>query len=283
MQIQSFAMVSIVTVMLCLIAIATFQYRKMVNTLRDRLEVRHAERERIARELHDTFLQGIQGLILFFETVPDRIPNEDPYREKVVQALDRARNVIVDGRDRLQDLHTRDYSASDLTIFFDTFGKEMTEQWPARFRVMRDGVQRNVDPYICEEIYFIGREALLNAFQHAKAANIELEIAYGAKQLSLCIRDDGLGIDPKIARMGHRPGHWGLVGMRERAAGIHGRLMIRMRPGPGTEIELVVPSGVAYAHPHRVRRSPPRGRSVGFLHPALRELPHGGKDSCMTW
>ncbi|GLQ46040.1 hypothetical protein GCM10007862_10910 [Dyella lipolytica] len=253
MQIQNFPMVSIVTVMLCLIAMATFQYRKMANALRDRLEARHAERERIARELHDTFLQGIQGLILFFETVPDRIPNEDPYREKVVQALDRARNVIVDGRDRLQDLHARDYAASDLTIFFDAFGKELAEQWPARFRVMRHGVQRNIDPYICEEIYFIGREALLNAFQHAKAANIELEIAYGAKQLSLCIRDDGLGIDPEIARMGRKPGRWGLVGMRERAAGIHGRLMIGMQPGSGAEIQLVVPSGVAYAHPRRSR------------------------------
>jgi len=254
----------------------------MANTLRDRLEVRHAERERIARELHDTFLQGIQGLMLFFETVPDRIPNEDPYREKVLQALDRARDVIVDGRDRLQDLHTRDYAANDLTISLDAFGKELAEQWRARFRVMRDGVKRNVDPYVCEEIYFIGREALLNAFQHAKAANIEVEITYGAKQLSLRIRDDGLGIDPEIARIGRRPGHWGLVGMRERAACIRGRLMIRMRPGPGTEIELVVPSGVAYAHPHRIRRAPPRRRFADFLHPAPRGLPHRRKDSCVT-
>ena len=246
-------MISIVTVMLCLIVAAILQYKRMVNTQCDRIEVRRAERERIARELHDTFLQGVQGLILFFETVPDRIPNEDPYREKVVQALDRARDVMIDGRDRLQSLHSRDYTGSNLVNSFKSVGEELANERPAQLRVVRNGAQRNLDPYICEEIYFICREALLNAFQHAKATNIELEIAYNARRLRVSIRDDGSGMDPQIMKMGHRPGHWGLVGMRERTAGIRGRLMIRMRPEGGTEIELVVPSSMAYAHSHRSR------------------------------
>jgi signal transduction histidine kinase len=217
------------------------------------LEVRHAERERIARELHDTLLQGIQGLILCFQAVAERLPGSDPIRVQIDQALDRAENVLVDGRDRVRDLRASEHATKDIAVAFATLGEGLAMDWPAKFRVVCGGAQQDIDAAIREEIFLIGREALLNAFQHANAAQIEVEIAYDVKQLRVCVRDDGVGIDPEILEAGRKPGHWGLVGMRERANCIGGRLMIWVRSGTGTEIELVVPSSIAYARSHRSR------------------------------
>jgi signal transduction histidine kinase len=252
-QTRCFQILSIVAAILCVIAFAIFQYRKMLATLRDRLEVRHAERERIARDLHDTLLQGIQGLILCFQAVAERIPGEDPLRAQIDRALDRADSVLVAGRDRVRDLRASDHATKDLAVAFATLGDGWSEEWPAKFRVICGGMQQDIDPVIREEIYLIGREALINAFQHAKATEIELELAYDVKQLRICVRDDGVGIEPGILEAGGKPGHWGLAGMRERAHCIGGQLMIWAKPGAGTEIELVVPAGIAYAHSRRSR------------------------------
>lgn len=254
-QTRCFQIVSIVAAILTIIALVIIQYRRMLGTLRDRLEVRHAERERIARELHDTLLQGIQGLILCFQAVAERLPKGDPVRMQIDQALDRADNVLVDGRDRVRDLRASDHATKDLAVAFATLGEGLAVDWPAKFRVVCGGARQDIDAAIREEIFLIGREALLNAFQHAKAAEIEVEIAYDVKQLRMCVRDDGVGIDPQILEAGRRPGHWGLVGMRERAHCIGGQLMIWARSGAGmgTEIELVVPAAIAYA-PSRRRR-----------------------------
>jgi signal transduction histidine kinase len=248
-QTRYFHILSIATVILCVIALLIFQYRRMLITLRDRLEVRHAERERIARELHDTLLQGIQGLILHFQAIAERMPEGDPLRTQIDQALDRADAVLVDGRDRVRDLRASDRATHDLAVAFATLGESLAKEvWPAQFRVISGGTLQDIDPVVREEIYLIGREALLNAFQHAKAAAIEVEMSCEVKQFRLCVRDDGIGIAPAILEAGGRPGHWGLAGMRERASCVGGRIMIWVRPGAGTEVELSVPAGIAHAH-----------------------------------
>jgi len=106
-----------------------------------------------------------------------------------------------------------------------------------------------------DEVYRIGREALVNAFRHARASTVELEIHYAPKRLRLHVRDDGRGIDPEVATSG-ADGHWGLVGMRERAEKIGARFTIRSRLGAGTEIELSVPAQVAF---DRKSTDPDRG------------------------
>jgi signal transduction histidine kinase len=252
-QTRAFEILSMAAVTIIIVALGILQYRRMVNTLRDRLEVRHAERERIARELHDTLLQGIQGLILHFQAVAERIPQESPLRAQIDQALDRADTVLIEGRDRVRDLRASDHGANDLSATFSSLGAGFAEEWPTKFRVVCGGEQQAIDPVIREEIYLIGREALLNAFRHAQAAAIEAELAYDVKQFRLCVRDDGIGIPPDIMEAGHRPGHWGLVGMRERANCIGGKLKILARQGTGVEVELLVPSGIAYVHARRPR------------------------------
>lgn len=254
-QTRSFQIALGLIVVLCLAGIVVSQYRRMIKTLRDRLEVRHAERERIARELHDTLLQGIQGLILFFQTVPDRIPKEDPLRDKMSQALDRAHGVMVEGRNRVRDLRASDHATKNLVVAFTTLAEELAEEWPVEFQVKSEGESREIDPAIGEEVYLIGREALLNAFQHAKASAIEIYVTYDAKRLLMTVRDNGIGIDPKILEASRHPGHWGLVGMQERTASIGGHLETNTQPGMGTVVKLIVPSGIAYARSCQLRAS----------------------------
>jgi signal transduction histidine kinase len=254
-QRRCFQVLAIVAGILCVIALVILQYRRMLATLRDRLEVRHAERERIARELHDTLLQGIQGLILCFQAVAERIPSGEPLRAQIDHALDRADNVLVEGRDRVRDLRVSDRATKDLVVAFGALGESFAQQWPTRFKVTSVGDQREIESVVREEVYLIGREAVLNAFQHADAGSIELELAFEVKQFRLCVRDNGVGIDPEILGAGRRPGHWGLVGMRERANCIGGTLKIWARAKTGTEIELVVPATIAYAQARRSRGS----------------------------
>jgi nitrate/nitrite-specific signal transduction histidine kinase len=113
------------------------------------------------------------------------------------------------------------------------------------FRVIVDGQARPLHPMLRDEVYRIGREALANAFHHSRAKTIELELEYSADRLRVLIRDNGCGIDPKTLQTG-RDGHWGLPGMRERAERIGARFHVWSSPAAGTEVELLVPSHVAF-------------------------------------
>jgi signal transduction histidine kinase len=126
-----------------------------------------------------------------------------------------------------------------------------------RVRVLLGGKERELSPVLRDEIYRIGREALRNAFCHAKAQKIEVEIAYGDSEFSLHVRDDGCGIDPEVANQGARTGHWGLLGMRERAKSFGGNLEVWSERGAGTEIESIVPAGNAHSGPRCVQSWPP--------------------------
>jgi signal transduction histidine kinase len=114
------------------------------------------------------------------------------------------------------------------------------------FRLTVEGSPRDIKAVLQDEVYRIGREILRNSLRHAGAKNIEVEIRYGAEELRIRFRDDGIGIDPKVLERGARDGHWGLPGVRERAklAGAH--LDFWSEAGVGTEVQLTVPASVAY-------------------------------------
>jgi signal transduction histidine kinase len=109
-----------------------------------------------------------------------------------------------------------------------------------------EGKPRKMGSWACEEICKIAREALRNAFLHARAQQIEVEILFAKRSLHVRVRDDGIGIAPAVLEAGLRAGHWGLVGMKERAEGLRGRLHVRSRPGAGTEIEVIIPRATAF-------------------------------------
>jgi signal transduction histidine kinase len=229
--------------------------RKLTETqLALRFEERLAERTRIARELHDTLLQSVQGLMLHFQAVNDLLPPGNA-KEALEKALDRADQAIVEGRDAIQNLRSSTTITNDLAEAITFLGEELagardSETASATFRVSIEGKPRDLHPVLRDDIYRIAREAMRNAFRHAQASKIEADITYGERLLRLRIRDDGKGIDPNLLEAG-RDGHWGLPGMRERAEQIGGRLEMWSEVGAGTEVELRIPGSVAYGtFPH---------------------------------
>ena len=219
--------------------------RQMTLRLRLRLEERYLERERIARELHDTFLQSVQGLILRFHALAGQI-EQAPTRQAMEQTLDHADRVMEEGRDRVRALRNLSQPMLDLAQGFESLGRELAEMRQGAYRVQQQRSIRSVDPIIGDEVYQVGREAVINACQHAHAGRIEVEIVYGRHELVLRVRDDGVGIDAAVLKAGGVPGHWGLAGMRERAQRIKAYFEIRSGVGLGTEVELRVPAAIAY-------------------------------------
>jgi signal transduction histidine kinase/ligand-binding sensor domain-containing protein len=226
-------------------------YRMRLRQITIKVNLRHeerlAERTRIARELHDTLLQSFQGLMLRFQTVADLLPRRPEEARQVLEAtLERADEAIAEGRDAVQDLRSSTAVINDLGQSLRSFGQDLSTGNSAEFRMTVAGSPRDLHPILRDEIYRIGREALQNAFRHAKASHVETEITYELKLFRLRIRDDGRGIEPQTLDTGERRGHWGLPGMRERAERIGARLDIWSRLSAGTEIDLCVPGSVAY-------------------------------------
>ncbi len=232
---------------------AAYQWR--VRQLRHEFEMtldaRVGERTRIARELHDTLLQSFHGLLLRFQTVSQLLPGRPvEAKEKLDSAIDQAADAITEGRDTVQGLRDSTVQGNDLALAISTLGEELeadsTGHRPT-FRVAVEGQSRNLHPILRDEVYKIAAEALRNAFLHANAKQVEVEIRYDNERFRLRVRDDGKGIDAAILSQQGKERHFGLPGMRERATLIGGKVTIWSEVDAGTEVELRVPAGIAYA------------------------------------
>lgn len=227
-----------------------FRVRQIARQFEIRLEERVSERTRIARDLHDSLLQGLQGLMFRLQAVRNLLPDRAADAALALEtALDRGDQAITEGREAVQDLRASTPAGSDLAESLMALGEESGLRGADRvpsYRVLVEGRPRAIAALVRDEVYRIAREALRNACRHAQARQIEAEIAYGDAALCLRIRDDGVGIDPKVLDQGQRTGHWGLQGMRERAEAFGARLDIWSEHGAGTEIELAVPASIAY-------------------------------------
>jgi signal transduction histidine kinase len=225
-------------------------YRGRLARVRDHtrrlLEARLSERERIARDLHDTLLQSMQGLMLRFRAATNHIPENEKARGLMESALDRAGQVLIESRDSVKNLRTPPWSATALPEALADAGRQLEGSSPARLELTVEGERRELHPIVHEEAFMIGREALANAIVHSQAHNIEVEVSYGPAALKVRVRDDGSGIESDVLTQGGRAGRWGILGMRERAAKIRGQLHIWSKTGAGTEVELWVPAKVAY-------------------------------------
>lgn len=220
--------------------------RQVAAIYKGRMEERVQERERIARDLHDTFLQSVQGLVLKFDAIAQDIPQGETTRQALEQALDRADEVLSEGRDRVRDLRETSLPVGDLPTAFKRVIEETSASRACTFKTVVEGKVRDLHPVVFEEIYYIGREAILNALTHSEGSHVEAEITYDPRQLRLRIRDNGRGFDADIIEQGGRPDHWGLRGMRERANRIGARLELWSRSNAGTEVELLIPGATAY-------------------------------------
>ena len=232
--------------------------RRLSREFNMSLEARVGERTRIARELHDTLLQSFHGLLLSFQTVSNML-SPGRVKEKLDSAIEQAAQAITEGRDAVQGLRSSTVETNDLAMAIKAIGEELladtTNQNHVEFRVQVEGRPRDLHPVLRDEVYRIAGEALRNAFRHAQAQQIEVEIRYDDGQLQLCVRDDGKGIDSKLLSGVGRPGHFGLHGMRERAKLAGGQLMVWSEIDSGTEVELTVPGSQAYEKSPATRRS----------------------------
>jgi signal transduction histidine kinase len=220
--------------------------RHLVRQTKTLLEERQVERESVARDLHDTFLQGIQGLILRFHTGTQQLSADQPVRQLFEEALRQSDRVMLEGRSVLSRLRARRTAPESLSDAFSALGQEFRLLSTAQFDVIVSGRRRDLSTVVQEEVQKIGREALFNSFRHAQARKIEVELHFGIFEFRLRFRDNGVGINPAILREGSVPGHYGLPGMRERVREIGGHMELWSRTGAGTEIEVRIPSAIAY-------------------------------------
>jgi len=215
--------------------------RVALRRLSARIEARTAERERIARDLHDTLLQSVQGLIHIFGGIVERVSDTDPLKAAMHRALGIAARVMDEGRDKVQGLRTTVAGHNELAAGLDDFGRSLASLHGIAFAMALHGRPRPLDRFVHDEIAMVGREAIQNAFAHANASEVGVELRYGNDMIELGVKDDGRGIDSE-AQM-NRPGHWGMQGMRERAAQLGASLELSSAKGHGTTWRLRVPVG----------------------------------------
>jgi signal transduction histidine kinase len=220
--------------------------RRNAHEFEIRLAERVGERTRIARELHDSLLQGLQGLLFRLQAIRELLPDQPTgVADALETALELCESIVTDARDTVDGLRSSSLVGSDLELALRSLGEELAT--PERsLAILVQGFTRNLTPLARDDAYRIAREALRNAVRHAKARKIEVELEYGHHEFSIRIRDDGVGIDADVAARGRRAGRWGLQGMHERAAHLGAVLHVWSERGAGTEIELAIPGEIAY-------------------------------------
>jgi signal transduction histidine kinase/ligand-binding sensor domain-containing protein len=244
-QTRWFLLTSALASVLAVIALYRMRLHRLTAQLNLRFEERLSERTRIAQELHDTLLQGFLSASMQLHLAADRMPEDSPERASLRGVIDLITRVIQEGRNAVRGLRSQESSLDDLEQALSSIRDELGIQDQVELKVVGKGHPQRLNPMIRDEVYRIGREALINAFRHSGATRIEVGVEREAHRLRVLVRDDGKGIDAEVLR-GGRDGHWGLSGMRERSERIGGRLRVWSRPGAGTEVELSVPGHVAF-------------------------------------
>ncbi len=220
--------------------------RQVTAMLRLRHQERLDERENIARDLHDTFFQSVQSIFLRLHTTTNQLPLPPPARQTIETLLDDSDRVMREGRETFLDQPTQPEASRDLAELLAGYCAEFSAAHPTAYRIEIDGQPRALDPMVLTELSKIAREGLCNAFQHAKASAIEVDLSYGSNFLRLRVRDDGRGFDPESLRASAAARRLGLENMRKRADAIRATFNLWSRIGVGTELEATIARKYAY-------------------------------------
>ncbi len=233
-----------VGVLVLLWGLYTLRLRAAAQRIRARMAERLGERERIARELHDTLLQSVQTLTLHVQVAVEELPQGAPERVKLQHALARADRAISEGRDRVHDLRAQHDPDGIAEILAGLVGEHGFDPATA-VRIQAIGAPRRLAPIPLDDIVCIAGEAIANVRRHARATELSIEIRF-ARPFTIRFADDGTGIPPQILAGNGRDGHYGLRGMQERATRLRGALIVRSPSGGGTALTLTIPAHVAY-------------------------------------
>jgi signal transduction histidine kinase len=219
-----------------------------------RAEERAEERIRIARDLHDTLLQGIQGLLLTFHVAAQKVPPDHESRSALEKALSTADRIILEGRNRVTRLRSDHLTDAELIPSLECFASDLNGEGAVEWVVERRGGTDRLENQVVDEIFSIAREAMTNSFRHAQASRMTVELDYGTREFKVSCRDNGKGFNADDVLAGATAGHWGLRGMAERAKNIGATFSCRSAPAEGTEITIALPARRAYVRPSRFRR-----------------------------
>jgi signal transduction histidine kinase len=204
---------------------------------------RVGERERIARDLHDTLLQSVQALMLRIESSRRRLALGDAAGAEagLVHALEEAESGLAEGRDRIRALRRDEAGVDDLETAVRALPAQLELPAGIAFALEVRGRPRRWRQPELGEVYRIVREALANATRHAHASRITVRITYALLHTLVEIEDDGCGIQDEVVVHGGSEGHWGLPGMRERAALCGGTLSVQALATGGTRVAVRLP------------------------------------------
>jgi signal transduction histidine kinase len=225
--------------------ILTLRVRYVTANIRVRAEERADERIRIARDLHDTLLQGVQGLLLTFDIVGQKLSADEESRKMLERALSAADRIIVEGRNRVKSLRSEHTTHSELLSSLENVGADLNVDGGIVYRVSQQGNSRTLQAHVVDEVFYIAREAITNAFRHANASKIEVCLNYSSTCFGLLCMDNGHGFEATREQQVSTRAHWGLRGMAERAERIKGRFTCSSAK-TGTEIRVEVPARSAY-------------------------------------
>jgi len=240
-----FRSLCVLAAMLCFWGILRLRIRQTVAKVQAQFRERMLERERIAGDLHDTLLQGYLSASLQVHAAFGRLAEDSPAKQPLRRALELIGKASEESRIALRGIRTSQLGDLDLGQALSRVPQELTASSDVEFRVRVEGRPRSLRPVLLDDVYRIGREAIVNAFQHAGATNIEVEVEYGANRLRMLVQDNGCGIDPQMLQSG-KAGHWGLRGIRERAERIGAKLNLFSNPGAGTQVVLTVAAELAF-------------------------------------
>ena len=220
-----------------LLWIGWFGYRERVRQIRQRLDAVLTERSRIARELHDTLMQGFSGITMEMQALSTRLP-ETAERGELNDIIRDAGTCLREARQSIAGLRTARDSGSGLAASIEQHARQMTEAKDVRLKLKLDDNPQGLPAGVEYNLLRIAQEAVTNSVKHSGARTIEVTLDSSANVLKLCVKDDGSGMNNSNGQ----PGHYGLIGMRERAAQIGAAITIDSEAGRGTLISVLVPN-----------------------------------------
>lgn len=257
-----FRSLCVLAAMLGLWGILRLRIRRTVAKVQAQFRERMLERERIAGDLHDTLLQGYLSASLQVHAAFGRLAEDSPAKQPLRRALELIGKASEESRVALRGIRSSQLGDLELGQALSRVPQELAASADVGFRVRVESRPRCLRPVLLDDVYRIGREAIMNAFQHAGATNIEVEVEYAANRLRMLVQDNGCGIDAQLLQSG-KAGHWGLKGIRERAERIGAKLNLLSNPGAGTQVVLTVAAELAF-QPEDV------GKRRGWVHRLFR-------------
>jgi signal transduction histidine kinase len=258
-QTSWFLVLCIVASVLAVWAIYQLRMRQVAHSLSARFDERLAERTRVAREIHDTLLQTVQGSKMVADDALDR-PHDAAGMQRAMEELSIwLGQAAQEGRETVNALRTSTTQQNDLVQAFRRALEDCERKSPMQGSLSVTGDPKEMHPVVRDEVFRIGYEAIRNACMHSRGSRLEVGVNY-SQDLTVRVADNGVGIDPAMVDKG-KEGHFGLQGLRERAARISAKLTVVSSPNAGTEITVVVPGNIVF----RKQNNTPSAKIMSLL------------------